>query len=158
MIIFIAGVLLAVWLGFHQISEHYRFDMVSDSKNGGVFIIDKKNSAINYCDNKSCILVGNGMLPSHAVNNPSAIMALQNAIMGISSTDTTIQAGQAPKGMKKNLVRSADHVEEEITDKENTAENTAHENEHDDEDHTDNESVVDEESEDDTKSPDGFDF
>jgi len=165
MLTFIIGLLLAVWIAFHQISEHYRFDLVSDAKNGGVFVIDKKNAALNYCDNKSCTLVGSGALPSQMINNPSALASLQNAIMGAPAPITTLQPGQAPDGMGKNLATSgaekADHPDEEKPqDAEEDSNNDDNKDESSEEDKsTDTEDEDKQTSEDDDKKvPEGFDF
>lgn len=159
MLTFIIGLLLAVWIGFHQISEHYRFDLVSDAKNGGVFVIDKKNAALNYCDSKSCTLVGSGALPSQIINNPSALASLQNAIMGTPAAVSPPQPGQAPEGMEKNLAASgapkADHSDEEKAQEEDEEESSSN-----DDDKTDDDAESDKaaDSDDDKKVPEGFDF
>lgn len=171
MLTFIIGILLAVWLAFHQIAEHYRFDLVSDSKNGGVFIIDKRNASLNYCDTKTCVLVGSGVLPSQIMNNPSALASLQNAIMGAPAPVSAPQPGQAPTGMEKNLASSgapkADHPDEEKpqeADEEGASEADSSSDKEQDADKTENEEKPDtDEKKDDAKEdsedkPEGFDF
>ncbi len=81
MLLLVLGILSAVGLGLYQFGEHHRFDMASDAK-GGIFIIDRKSAAINYCNDKICSLVGNGSLPSQAMGNPAALTSVQGAIMG----------------------------------------------------------------------------
>ena len=163
MLIFIFGILGVVGLSLHQFSEQYRFDMVSDTKNGGVFIIDRKAAAINYCDDKKCLLVGSGVLPSQIMNNPTMLASLQNAIMGAPAPVVAPQPGQAPKGMEKNLASSGEpkkeHVDEEKPQKEDSnSDESKHEEEHED-DHADNkaENKSDEKTSDE-KTPEGFDF
>ena len=104
MLLVVLGILSAVGLGLYQFGEHHRFDMVSDAK-GGIFIIDRKSAAINYCNDKTCSLVGNGALPSQIMGNPAALALMQGAIMGAPAAAAP-QAGQAPSGMNKNIAAS----------------------------------------------------
>ena len=104
MLLLVLGILSAVGLGLYQFGEHHRFDMVSDAK-GGIFIIDRKSAAINYCNDKTCSLVGNGALPSQIMGNPAALALMQGAIMGAPAAAAP-QAGQAPSGMNKNIAAS----------------------------------------------------
>lgn len=106
MLLLVLGILSAVGLGLYQFGEQHRFDMVSDAKNGGIFIIDRKSAAINYCTNKTCLLVGNGALPSQIMNNPAALASMQGAIMGSPAATTPAQPGQVPNGMQQNLAAS----------------------------------------------------
>lgn len=105
MLLLVLGILSAVGLGLYQFSEHHRFDMVSDAK-GGIFIIDRKSAAINYCNDKTCSLVGNGALPSQIMGNPAALASMQGAIMGAPAAVAPPQAGQVPNGMNKNIAAS----------------------------------------------------
>ena len=105
MLLLVLGILSAVGFSLYQFGEHHRFDIVPDAK-GGIFILDKKSSAINYCNDKTCSLVGNGALPSHIMNNPSAIASMQGAIMGAPAAVSAPQAGQAPNGMNANIAAS----------------------------------------------------
>jgi hypothetical protein len=105
MLLLVLGILSAVGLGLYQFGEHHRFDMVPDAK-GGIFIIDRKSAAINYCSDKTCTLVGNGALPSQIMGNPAALMAVQGAIMGAPAAPSTAKLGAAPNGMKKNIADS----------------------------------------------------
>lgn len=132
MLTFIIGMLLAVWIAFHQVSENYRFDMVSDTKNGGVFIIDKKDSVINYCNNKTCTLVGEGALPSKNFTSPSVLATLQNAVIG---KPVTLKPGQVPPGMKKNLAAKSqtnEHPDDVDTDADADNNNASDEDEEED--------------------------
>jgi hypothetical protein len=105
MLLLVLGILSAVGFSLYQFGEHHRFDIVPDAK-GGIFILDKKSAAINYCNDKTCSLVGNGALPSHIMNNPSAIASMQGAIMGAPAAVSAPQAGQAPNGMNANIAAS----------------------------------------------------
>jgi hypothetical protein len=105
MLLLVLGILSAVGLGLYQFGEHHRFDMVSDAK-GGIFIIDRKSAAINYCNDKTCSLVGNGALPSQIMGNPAAMASMQGAIMGAPAAVVAPQAGQAPNGMNANIASS----------------------------------------------------
>lgn len=106
MLLLVLGILSAVGLGLYQFGEHHRFDMVSDAKNGGIFIIDRKSAAINYCNGKTCSLVGNGSLPSQIMNNPAALASMQGSIMGAPAAVAALHPGQAPNGMNNNLAAS----------------------------------------------------
>lgn len=152
MLLFILGIVGVAWFSLHQFSEQYRFDMVSDAKNGGVFVIDKKTAAINYCDNKTCSLVGNGALPSQVMDNPIALASLQNAIMGSPAKAVEQKTGQVPEGMEENIASSdnKEKHEEEIT------KNIDSDNEDDDEDNEDDDEETTEGE--DEKTPEGFDF
>lgn len=105
MLLLVLGILSAVGFSLYQFGEHHRFDIVPDAK-GGIFILDKKSAAINYCDDKTCSLVGNGMLPSQIMNNPAALVSMQGAIMGAPAAVAAPQAGQAPNGMNANIAAS----------------------------------------------------
>ena len=105
MLLLVLGILSAVGFSLYQFGEHHRFDIVPDAK-GGIFILDKKSAAINYCNDKTCSLVGNGALPSQIMNNPSAIASMQGAIMGAPAAVSAPQAGQAPNGMNANIAAS----------------------------------------------------
>jgi hypothetical protein len=106
MLLLVLGILSAVGLALYQFGEHHRFDMVSDAK-GGIFIIDRKSAAINYCNDKTCSLVGNGALPSQIMGNPAALMAVQGAIMGAPAAVNAVKPGEAPKGMQANIAASS---------------------------------------------------
>ena len=99
------GILSAVGLGLYQFGEQHRFDMSPDAKYGGIFIIDRKSAAINYCDKKTCTLV-NSALPSQIMNNPAALTSMQGAIMGAPAAAASAQPGQPPKGMQQNIALS----------------------------------------------------
>ena len=105
MLLLVLGILSAVGFSLYQFGEHHRFDIVPDAK-GGIFILDKKSAAINYCNDKTCSLVGNGMLPSQIMNNPAALVSMQGAIMGAPAAVAAPQAGQAPNGMNANIAAS----------------------------------------------------
>lgn len=116
MLLLVFGILSAVGLALYQFGEHHRFDMVPDAK-GGIFIIDRKSAAINYCDNKTCSLVGNGALPSQIMGNPAALMAVQGAIMGAPAAATAKKPGDAPKGMQPNIAASGAKPVNDTTEK-----------------------------------------
>lgn len=141
MFLFIIGIFSIVGLSLYQFSEQSRFEMVSDLKSGGAFIIDKKTSSLNYCDSKTCSLVGGGYLPSQIINNPTALASLQNAIMGAPAPAAELKPGQAPEGMQASTNADADEDEQDDDDVE-------------DADHEDDSS--DDESE--KETPEGFDF
>ena len=105
MLLLVLGILSAVGFSLYQFGEHHRFDIVPDAK-GGIFILDKKSAAINYCNDKTCSLVGNGTLPSQIMNNPAALVSMQGAIMGAPAPVVAPQAGQAPNGMNANIAAS----------------------------------------------------
>ena len=105
MLLLVLGILSAVGFSLYQFGEHHRFDIVPDAK-GGIFILDKKSAAINYCNDKTCSLVGNGTLPSQIMNNPAALVSMQGAIMGAPEPVVAPQAGQAPNGMNANIAAS----------------------------------------------------
>ena len=105
MLLLVLGILSAVGLGLYQFGEHHRFDLVSDAK-GGIFIIDRKSAAINYCNDKTCSLVGNGSLPSQIMGNPVAMMSVQGSIMGAPAAPTSPKPGIAPNGMQANIAAS----------------------------------------------------
>jgi hypothetical protein len=105
MLLLVLGILSAVGFSLYQFGEHHRFDIVPDAK-GGIFILDKKSAAINYCNDKTCSLVGNGALPSQIMHNPSALASMQGAIMGAPAAVSAPQAGQAPNGMNANIAAS----------------------------------------------------
>ncbi len=105
MLLLVLGIMGAVGFGLYQFGEQHRFDMVSDSQ-GGIFILDKKSSTINYCNNQTCSLVGNGALPSHLIGNPAAMASMQGAIMGAPAASGAATPGQAPTGMQPNLAAS----------------------------------------------------
>ena len=167
MLLLVLGILSAVGLALYQFGEHHRFDMVADAK-GGIFIIDRKSAAINYCNDKTCSLVGNGALPSQFMGNPAALMAVQGAIMGAPAAVTAVKTGDAPNGMQSNIAASsakpanntpavatatpaakpaARDDKEEDDDKEGEGE--------DEEKHEDSEETAEEDKED---APDGFSF
>ena len=105
MLLLVLGILSAVGFSLYQFGEHHRFDIVPDAK-GGIFILDKKSAAINYCNDKTCSLVGNGTLPSQIMNNPAALVSMQGAIMGAPAPVVAPHAGQAPNGMNANIAAS----------------------------------------------------
>jgi len=147
MFLFIIGIFSIVGLSLYQFSEQSRFEMVSDLKNGGVFIIDKKASSLNYCDNKTCSLVGRGYLPSQIMNNPTALASLQNAIMGAPASAVALKPGQAPEGMQDNIASASVDADEETQNADENADTK-------DKDHEDD--SLDDASEE--KAPEGFDF
>lgn len=176
MLLFVLGILSAVGLSLYQFSEQYRFDMVSDAKNGGVFIIDKKAAALNYCDDKKCLLIGGGALPSQIMNNPATLASLQNAIMVAPAAVVTPKPGQAPEGMENNIASSEEqkkaHESEENTQK---ADSNSDDSSSEDDDDKEDDSKNDDKDEDDKdehadthadandesteeKAPEGFDF
>jgi hypothetical protein len=108
MLLLVLGILGAVGFSLYQFGEHHRFDIVPDAK-GGIFILDKKSSAINYCNDKTCSLVGNGALPSHIMNNPSALASMHGAILGAPAPVVAApQEGQVPNGMNANIASTGD--------------------------------------------------
>lgn len=116
MLLLVLGILSAVGLGLYHFGEYHRFDMVPDAK-GGIFIIDRKSAAINYCDNKTCTLVGNGALPSQIMGNPAALMAVQGAIMGAPAAATAAKPGDVPKGMQPNIASAGAKPANNTTEK-----------------------------------------
>ena len=56
MLLLVLGILSAVGFSLYQFGEHHRFDIVPDAK-GGIFILDKKSAAINYCNDKKRIII-----------------------------------------------------------------------------------------------------
>lgn len=105
MLLLVLGILGAVGFSLYHFGEQQRFNMVSDSK-GGIFILDKKTSSINYCTNKTCSLVGNGALPSNIMGNPAAMASMQGAIMGAPAAPAATAPGQAPTGMQPDIAAS----------------------------------------------------
>lgn len=105
MLLLVLGIIGAVGFCLYQFGEQHRFNMVSDSK-GGIFILDKKSSTINYCNNQTCSLVGNGALPSHLMSNPAAMASMQGSIVGAPAASRTATPGQAPTGMQQNIAAS----------------------------------------------------
>ena len=115
MLLFVLGILSAVGFSLYQFGEHHRFDIVPDAK-GGIFILDKKSAAINYCNDKTCSLVGNGTLPSQIMNNPAALVSMQGAIMGAPAPVVAPEAGQVPNGMNANIAASGSGANAAQTD------------------------------------------
>ena len=171
MLLLVLGILSAVGLGLYQFGEHHRFDMVSDAK-GGIFIIDRKSAAINYCNDKTCSLVGNGALPSQIMGNPAALMAVQGAIMGAPAAVTAVKLGEAPKGMQSNIAASSakpandtpavapaaakESKKEKPKDKDDS--DTEEEGEDDEEHENSEETAADDKEENKEDAPDGFSF
>ncbi|MCX7342809.1 MAG: hypothetical protein NT128_01510 [Proteobacteria bacterium] len=173
MLLLVLGILSAVGLALYQFGEHHRFDMVSDAK-GGIFIIDRKSAAINYCNDKTCSLVGNGALPSQIMGNPAALMAVQGAIMGAPAAVTVVKPGEAPKGMQSDIAASsakpANNTPAVATSGAPAAKPAAKSDDKEDEDDDDDKDDDDKDSDDDDKdegdkeedkkadAPDGFSF
>lgn len=160
MLLLVLGIIGAVGFGLYQFGEQHRFDMVSDSK-GGIFILDKKSSTINYCNNQTCSLVGNGALPSHLMGNPAAMASMQGAIMGAPAASGAATPGQAPTGMQSNIAASgnanSDNANAAATP---AADSDVHDADADapaaDADHTD--VAPDADTPDAAAAPDGFSF
>lgn len=156
MLLLVLGILSAVGLALYQFAEHHRFDMVSDAK-GGIFIIDRKSAAINYCNDKTCSLVGNGALPSQIMGNPAALMAVQGAIMGAPASVTVVKPGEAPKGMQSDIAASSAKPANNTPAVATSAAPAAKSDDKEDDDDDDKDSDDDEKDEDDKDDKDSDD-
>jgi hypothetical protein len=105
MLVLVLAIVSCVGFSIYNLGENNRFNLVSDVK-GGVYVLDRKTSSINYCTAESCKLIGNGSLPSHASGNPAVLAAMQNSIMGAPAVVAAKPAGQLPAGMQANIATS----------------------------------------------------
>lgn len=110
MFLLILGILSAVGLYTYYGSAQHRFDIASDTKNGGVYILDNKSASINYCDDKNCKVVGNGPLPSESISG-SKFAAIQAAIMGGMPASDKSNPEKVPEGME-DMANAKNHKEE----------------------------------------------
>lgn len=107
MLMLVVGIISCVGFSIYHLGEAQRFEVIGDSKNGGIFILDKKNASVNYCTDQVCKLIGNGSLPSQAHGNPAILAAMQNSIMGSPAVITAKNNGfTTPDGMKSNIAAS----------------------------------------------------
>lgn len=107
MLLLVVAIISCFGFSIYHLSESQRFEVISDVKSGGVFILDRKTLGINYCTEQTCKLVGNGSLPSQAVGNPAVLAAMQNSIMGAPAPVMAKKTeGAAPQGMQANLAAS----------------------------------------------------
>lgn len=105
MLVLVLAIVSCVGFSIYNLGETNRFELVSDGK-GGVYVLDRKTSSINYCTEQSCKLIGNGSLPSHAAGNPAVLAGMQHSIMGAPAIVAAKPAGQLPAGMQANIATS----------------------------------------------------
>lgn len=103
MLVLVLAIVSCVGFSIYHLGETNRFELVSDGSKGGVYVLDRKTSSINYCTEQSCKLIGNGSLPSHASGNPAVLAAMQNSIMGAPAVAAAKTPGQVPAGMQANI-------------------------------------------------------
>lgn len=89
-------VLLAIGYGYHK----NRFEIVQNPK--GIFIIDRKTTTINFCDEKRCYLVGNEFVFPRQPIIPPQMMMPQNQMM--QQPQIMQQQGIQPQGMQQELL------------------------------------------------------